>query len=55
MEVEDVMAVKADVTQVTRKVSHDDFNARVEEVNINLSNAFNKLDEHVSGKSKITL
>uniref|UniRef100_A0A1B6C0B6 DUF4795 domain-containing protein n=2 Tax=Clastoptera arizonana TaxID=38151 RepID=A0A1B6C0B6_9HEMI len=44
-EVEDELANKADLLHVSRKVSHDDFKARVAEVDVNLEDAFAKLDK----------
>ncbi|XP_046663032.1 uncharacterized protein LOC124355924 [Homalodisca vitripennis] len=44
--VEDILASKADMSQVHRKVSHDHFEIKIEGLSAKMDDAFNRLDVH---------
>lgn len=46
--VDDILAAKADLSQVHRKVSHDHFVTKMDEFNQMLEDTFSRLDAHVS-------
>lgn len=48
LDVEDIMAAKADKSHVHRKVSYDHFDHVLEDLRKDFNNVITKLDEHVS-------